>query len=81
MDPAYQTSTSFGSRPDTREVDAQRTLMQLSDNFANMPQIKNLVDNNTELLKEMRMPNAKKRLKAIVELKKIIQKKLATVTQ
>lgn len=55
-------------------------MMQLSDNFANMPKIKKLVDNNDELLKEMRMPNPKKRLKAIVELKKIIQKKLATIS-
>lgn len=33
-----------------------------------------------ELLKELRMPNPKKRLKAIVEIKKIFQKKLATVS-
>lgn len=74
------TSTSFGSRTDTKQLDAQRTMIQLSDNFSNMPQIKKLVDNNDELLKEMRMPNPKKRLKAIVELKKVIQKKLATIS-
>ena len=54
--------------------------MQLSDNFANMPQIKQLVDGNESLLKELRMPNPKKRLKAIVEIKKIIQKKLAVIS-
>ena len=53
--------------------------MQLSDNFANMPQIRQLVDGNENLLKELRMPNPKKRLKAIVEIKKIIQKKLAVI--
>lgn len=53
--------------------------MQISDNFANAPQIKALVDGNVDLLKELRLPNPKKRLKAIVEIKKIIQKKLATV--
>ena len=46
--------------------------MQPSDNFANMPQIRQLVDGNENLLKELRMPNPKKRLKAIVEIKKII---------
>ena len=54
--------------------------MQLSDNFANMPQIRQLVDGNENLLKELRMPNPKKRLKAIVEIKKIIQKKLAVIS-
>ena len=54
--------------------------MQLSDNFASMPQIKQLVDGNESLLKELRMPNPKKRLKAIVEIKKIIQKKLAVIS-
>jgi len=46
--------------------------MQLSDNFASMPAIKSLVDGKEELLKELRMPNPKKRLKAIVEIKKVI---------
>ena len=53
--------------------------MQISDNFANAPQIKALVNGNVDLLKELRLPNPKKRLKAIVEINKIIQKKLATV--
>ena len=38
------------------------------------------MDDRVGLLKELRMPNPKKRLKAIVEVKKIIQKKLATVS-
>ena len=45
-----------------------------------MPQIRQLVDGNENLLKELRMPNPKKRLKAIVEIKKIIQKKLAVIS-
>ena len=45
-----------------------------------MPSIKALLDNQDDLLKELRMPNPKKRLKAIVEIKKVIQKKLATVS-
>ena len=53
--------------------------MQLSDNFASMPAIKQLVDGKDDLLKELRMPNPKKRLKAIVEIKKIIQKKMAQI--
>lgn len=55
--------------------------MQLSDNFSSSPQIISLLDNKTEVLKELRMPNPKKRLKAIVEIKKLIQKKLARVSQ
>lgn len=75
------TSTSFGGRPDSKGgPDYQRTMMQLNDNFANLPQIKQLLDNQTEVLKELRMPNPKKRLKAIVEIKKLVQKKLATVS-
>lgn len=54
--------------------------MQLSDNFASMPAIKQLVDGKEDLLKELRMPNPKKRLKAIVEIKKIIQKKMAQIS-
>ena len=54
-------------------------MIQISDNFSNAPQIKALVDGNVDLLKELRLPNSKNRLKAIVEIKKIIQKKLATV--
>lgn len=53
---------------------------QLSDNFASLPQIRSLLNNNTEVLKELRMPNPKKRLKAIVDIKKLVQKKLATVS-
>lgn len=64
---------------DRAHVDRQRTLMQLSENFASMPQIKQLVDDREDLLKDLRMPNHTKRLKAIVEIKKIIQKKLATI--
>lgn len=45
-----------------------------------MPQIKSLLDGNTEILKELRLPNPKKRLKAIVEIKKLVQKKLATLS-
>ena len=75
------TSTSFGNRPDSKGgPDYQRTMMQLSDNFASLPQIKQLLDNQTDVLKELRMPNPKKRLKAIVEIKKLVQKKLATVS-
>ena len=70
------TGSSFGvsMRPGSKSgsADAQRTMMQLSDNFANLPQIKSLVDGNSELLKELRMPNPKKRLQAIVDLKKLI---------
>ena len=54
--------------------------MQLQENFVNQPQIKALLTGNEEVLKELRMPNPKKRLKAIVEIKKLIQKKLATVS-
>jgi len=32
-------------------------MIQLSDNFANLPKIKNLVDGNQDLLRELRMPN------------------------
>ena len=31
-------------------------------------------------MKELRMPNPKKRLKAIVEIKKVIQKKMAIIS-
>lgn len=55
--------------------------MHLSDTFATLPSIKSLLDNKTEVLKELRMPNPKKRLKAIVEIKKLLQKKLATMSQ
>ena len=62
-DPANMTSTSFGNRPDSKQgPEVQRTMMQLSDNFASMPQIKQLLDNQTDVLKELRMPNPKKRL-------------------
>ena len=76
------TASSFGAaRPDSKgSANYERTLIQLSDNFASLPQIKSLLDNKTEVLKELRMPNPKKRLKAIVEIKKIVQKKLATVS-
>ena len=70
------TAGSFGGlrseESKTASADAQRTLMQLSDNFASMPQIRQLVEGKEELLKEIRLPNPKKRLKAIVEIKKII---------
>lgn len=67
------TSQSFGiSAEDRAEADRARTVVQLSDNFASMPSIKQLVDGKDELLKELRLPNPKKRLKAIVEIKKIL---------
>ena len=77
------TASSFGAaRPDSKGgANYERTLMQLSDNFSSSPQIISLLDNKTEVLKELRMPNPKKRLKAIVEIKKLIQKKLARVSQ
>ena len=53
-------------------ADATRQISKLSDNFANMPKIISLLDGQNELLKEIRLPNPKKRLKAIVEIKKII---------
>ena len=56
-DPANMTSSSFGLQTDSKTADQRRTLIQLSENFVNMPQIKNLVDGQDELLKELRMPN------------------------
>ena len=46
-----------------------------------MPKIKELFDGQVgqDLFKELTVPNPKKRLRAIVAFKKIIQKKLATV--
>ena len=68
------TSSSLGAAESkkTQEDDASRALSKLSDNFASMPQIISLIDGKNELLKEIRLPNPKKRLKAIVEIKKII---------
>ena len=67
------TASSFGmTQGDRAQADQQRTLMQLSDNFASLPAVRQLIDGRDDLLKELRMPNPKKRLKAIVEIKKII---------
>lgn len=67
------TASSFGmTQEDRAQADQQRTLMQLSDNFASLPAVRQLIDGKEDLLKELRMPNPKKRLKAIVEIKKII---------
>lgn len=63
-----------------KQADQQRALTQLSDNITTMPQMLQLVNGQDELLKELRVPNSKKRLIAIVEIKKIIQKKLATIS-
>ena len=48
--------------------------MMITDNFANLPKIKQIFEGEEvdELFTELRAPNPKKRLKVIVAFKKII---------
>ena len=44
-DQAAMTSSSLGIKEEGKQADQQRTLMQLSDNFASNPKIRELIDN------------------------------------
>ena len=47
-------------------------MMQLKDDIFSLPALKNLLGGNDDLVQQLKMPNPKKRLKAIVEIKKQI---------
>ena len=51
------------------------TQAQIRDDYLNEPQIKSLLEGNEDKIQLLKMPNPKKRVQGIIELKKIIQKK------
>ena len=79
---ANQTSAPIGlQKPKEDENMLQRkTTMQLKEGFLEMAPIKELLAGNEDLITQLKLPNPKKRLKAIVEIKKVVQRKFATLS-
>ena len=82
------TSTSFGTskanvdgKDQAENMLVAKTMMQLKDDIFSLPSLRALLGGSDELIAQLKMPNPKKRLKAIVEIKKQIQRKTATVDQ
>jgi hypothetical protein len=47
--------------------------MQIRDDYLSQPSIQLLLKGNEDKLTQLKMPNPKKRLAAIVEIKKVLQ--------
>lgn len=55
--------------------------MQLKEGFLEMAPIKELLaSGDDDLISRLKLPNPKRRLKAIVDIKKVVQKKFATIS-
>ena len=73
------TSTSFGATKanpnnsdESQNMMVAKTMMQLKDDIFSLPALKQLLGGDDDLISQLKMPNPKKRLKAIVEIKKQI---------
>ena len=73
------TSTSFGTskanvdgKDQAENMLVAKTMMQLKDDIFSLPSLRALLGGSDELIAQLKMPNPKKRLKAIVEIKKQI---------
>jgi hypothetical protein len=49
-----------------------KTMMQLKDDIFSLPALTALLGGNQNLISQLKLPNPKKRMKAIVEIKKQI---------
>jgi hypothetical protein len=54
--------------------------MAIREESLNSTQLKELLDGHEELLNQLKLPNPTKRVKAIVEIKKLVQQKLTKLT-
>lgn len=59
----------------------EQATLKMKDDYLNQPSILALLKGNEDKLQQLKQPNPKKRLIAIVEIKKIVQQKLTQVTQ
>ena len=54
----------------------------MKEGFLEMAPIKELLaSGEDDLISRLKLPNPKRRLKAIVDIKKVVQKKFATISQ
>ena len=58
------------------ELDIQRAHEQIRDQAINLTQLNNVIEGAEEHLQALKLPNPKKRQKAVVEIKKAISKKI-----
>jgi hypothetical protein len=58
------------------EHNIQRAQVQIRTDLVNQPALNTLLNGAQEHVANLKQPNAKKRLQAIVEIKKVIQKQI-----
>ena len=58
------------------EQDLQRAQEQIRDQAINLTQLNNILEGAEEQLQALKLPNPRKRQKAVVEIKKAISKKM-----